>query len=231
MKNSIKLSIAMATFNEEKAVGVVLKEVKKFASDYDSEIVIVDSSTDKTPEIAESIGAKVYKQEQQGHGIALREAISKTSGDIILTADCDGTESLDVIPDLINLINDGYDIISCCRMNKYLKDSMPPINKFGNWMFALIVRIFFGIKTRDVTTGMFCMKRKVFDSIRWENNHTFPSEVIIKTNLNGFKYKEYNIRYKKRLGDSKLNKWRSGKAYIKCFLKYKFNINFNSKYL
>lgn len=227
----MKISIAMATYNEEQAIRPVLEDIKKYTSDYDTEIVIVDSSTDKTPEIAEKLGVKVFRQAPSGHGIALREAMSNTTGDIIITADCDGTEPFDVIPELINYLKGGYDIISCCRMNKFLGNNMPLINKFGNWCFALIVRMFFKINVHDVTTGMFAMKRKVFDSIKWENNHTFPSEVIIKSNQNGFKFMEYNIKYKKRLGNTKLHKWRSGKAYIKCFLKYKFNINFDAKYL
>ncbi len=227
----MKLSIAMATFNEEDAIRPVLEEVKKYTKDYDTEIVIVDSSTDKTPEIAKEFGAKVLTQPQSGHGIALREAMANTKGDFIITADCDGTEPFDIVPELLDLLNNGYDIISCCRINEYIGKNMPPINKFGNRMFALIVRMFFRINVHDVTTGMFAMKRKVFESINWENNHTFPSEVIIKTNQNGFRFKEYNIKYRDRLGDSKLHKWRSGMAYIKCFLKFKFNFNFDSKYL
>jgi glycosyltransferase involved in cell wall biosynthesis len=227
----MKLSIAMATYDEEAAIKPVLEEIKKYTSGYETEIVIVDSSSDRTPEIAKEFGAKIIKQKQSGHGVALREAMANTTGDIIITGDCDGTESFDIISELIDLINNGYDIVSCCRINKYLGSNMPPINKFGNRMFALIVRMFFKIDVHDVTTGMFAMKKQVFNSIKWENNHTFPSEVIIKTNQNGFKFKEYNIKYKRRLGDSKLHKWRSGKAYIKCFLKYKFNMNFDSKYL
>lgn len=227
----MKLSIAMATFDEEEAIRPVLEEVKEFTKDFDTEIVIVDSSTDKTPEIAKEFGARVIKQPQSGHGVALREAIANTSGDIVITFDCDGTEPLDIIPELVGLLNNGYDIVSCCRINQYLGNNMPPINRFGNRMFALIVRMFFKINVHDVTTGMFAMKKEVFNSIKWENNHTFPSEVIIKSNQNGFKFKEYNIKYKLRLGDSKLHKWRSGMAYIKCFLKFKFNINFDSKYL
>jgi len=227
----MKLSIAMATYDEEAAIRSVLEEIEKYTSGYDTEIVIVDSSTDSTPEIAKEFGVKIIKQKQSGHGVALREALANTTGDIIVTADCDGSESFDIISELIDLLNNGYDIVSCCRINKYLGSNMPPINKFGNRMFALIVRVFFKINVHDVTTGMFAMKRKVFDSIKWENNDTFPSEVIIKANQNGFKFKEYNIKYRNRLGDSKLNKWKSGKAYIRCFLKYKFNMNFDSKYL
>lgn len=221
----------MATSNEEAAAKSVLEDIKKYTAGYDTEIVVVDSSSDRTPEILKEFGAEVIRQKPSGHGIALREAMANTKGDIIITADCDATEPLDIIPELVELLNNGYDIITCCRMNKYLKDNMPPVNKFGNWCFALIVRMFFKINVHDVTTGMFAMKREVFDSIKWENNHTFPSEVIIKSNQNGFKFKEYNIKYRKRLGDSKLNKWKSGKAYIKVFFKYKFNINFDSKYL
>ncbi|MBL7147221.1 MAG: glycosyltransferase family 2 protein [Nanoarchaeota archaeon] len=228
MNNRIKISVVMPSYNEEKAIKKMVEDIKENTKDFETEIIIVDSSTDKTAEIARQMGVKVISQEPQGHGIALRTAINAAKNDIIVTTDCDYTYPMYYIPKLVKLIlNEDYDLISCNRLNKKLNEEMPFVNKMGNNLFASLVRWFYKIKVNDVSTGMFCMKRKVNESIKWENNYSFPCEMIIKTNLAGFKYKEIDISYKVRLGDVTLNKWKSGKAYLKCIFNYKFNLKIN----
>lgn len=226
------ISIVMPSFNEEEAIGPMIESIKKHTQDFETEIVVVDSSKDQTPDIARNMGAKVVTQEPKGHGIALRSAINEAKNDIIITTDCDNTYPMEDIPKLINLItNNGYDIISCNRLNKKLGKEMPFSNKLANKFFALLVRCLYGLKIHDVTTGMFCMKRAVNEKIKWETNYSFPCEIIIRSNIAGFKHKEIDIAYKLRLGEITLNKWRSGKAYLKCIFKYKLGLNIDSSQL
>lgn len=223
MSDKISLSVVMSTFNEEGAIAKVVSDIRKNSADYLTEILIVDSSKDRTPRIAGELGVKVIEQERKGHGIALRTAIKNAGGDIIITADCDNTYPMEKIPELVKLITEeGYDIISCNRLTKELKGEMPFSNKLANQFFAAIVRFLYGIPTHDVTTGMFAMKKEVARGIEWETNYSFPSEIIIRSNQAGFRYTEIPIPYRIRVGLVTLNKWRSGKAYLKCFLKYKF---------
>lgn len=64
MKNRLPLSVVLISFNEEENIGRTLEAVKDTAS----EIIVVDSdSTDSTAEIAESYGAKVFKEDWKGH--------------------------------------------------------------------------------------------------------------------------------------------------------------------
>jgi glycosyltransferase involved in cell wall biosynthesis len=232
MNKKIKLSVVMASLNEEKAIGEMIESIKNNTKNYETEIVVVDSGKDKTAEIAESMGARVIRQKPQGHGIALKTAINEGKNDIIITTDCDNTYPMDYIPKLVDLVcNKGYDLISCNRLTRRLRKEMPLTNKLGNKLFAFLVRLFYGIKVHDVSTGMFCMKRKVNESIKWENNHSFPCEIVIRTNLAGFKYKEIDIPYRIRIGEVTLRKWRSGKAYLKCIFNYRFNLKINPKEL
>ncbi len=226
-EEKIRLSVVMPTFNEEEALPVVVEDIRKYTTDYDTEILIVDSSKDNTPQIAKELGVEVITQPPQGHGIALRTAITSASGDYIITADCDNTYPMDRIPDFVNLmVNDGFEVISGNRLGtKEVRKAMPFANLWANRTFAWIVRTLYGIPTHDVTTGMFGLTHKAAHAIEWETNYSFPAEIIIRTNLAGFKYKEVPISYKLRLGEVTLNRWRSGKAYMRCFLKYKFNLN------
>ncbi len=231
MNNKIKLTVAMPSFNEEKVITKMIEEIRRHTENYDTEIVLVDSSKDRTADIAEEMGARVIRQKPQGHGIALRTAINAAKGDIIITADCDNTYPMEYIPRLLELIAQGNDIISGNRFSKNLKEEMPFFNKMANRSFAFLVRLLYKVNVHDVSTGMFCMKREVNEKIVWENNYSFPCEVIIRSNLEGFKHKEIEIPYRMRIGEVTLHKWRSGKAYLRCIFKYRFNLKIDPKLL
>jgi len=226
----MKLSVVMATLNEEGAIGNVINDIRENAKDHDLEIVVVDSSSDKTPEIAKSLGAKVITQPKSGHGLALRAAILAASGDVIITTDCDNTYPMEYIPKFLDLIRGGYDIVSGNRMNRMNK-AMPLSNRMANFGFALIVKLLYGIPTSDVSTGMFAIKKEAAHAVKWETNYSFPAELIIRSKLAGFKYEQIDIPYRERIGEVTLNKWRSGKAYLRCFINYRFNLKMEPKYL
>ena len=82
-----KLSVVLATFNEEKNIGECLKSCKDIAS----EIIVVDEySTDKTREVAEGYGAKVFLEKHHPiFHITKQKAIEKATGDWILQLDAD----------------------------------------------------------------------------------------------------------------------------------------------
>ena len=82
----LPLSVALITYNEEDIIGMTLESVKDIAS----EIVVVDShSTDRTREIAESHGARVYIEEWRGYGEQKNSALRKCTQDWILFLDAD----------------------------------------------------------------------------------------------------------------------------------------------
>jgi len=206
--------------NESQSIVRMIEEIRKY-SPSDTEIILVDSSQDETPKLAQQMGAKVIIQEPQGHGMALKKGLNEASGDIVITSDCDLTYPLDEIPEFIKLIDGGYDLVSGCRMTRDLKKEMPWSNKLANTFFAFVVRILYGIKTHDVTTGMFAMK-KDYAHTMWQGNRSLPAEIIIRSHLMQKKYLEQPISYKIRIGETTLQKWRSGKAYLRCFFYWKF---------
>lgn len=85
--NNIKLSVALATYNEEKCIKDCLNSIKDIAE----EIVVVDgSSVDKTVEIAKSFGAKVIITENKPvFHINKQLAIDECKGEWILLLDAD----------------------------------------------------------------------------------------------------------------------------------------------
>jgi glycosyltransferase involved in cell wall biosynthesis len=101
----VTLSVVIITYNEEANIGRTLESVKPLVSDGKGEIMIVDSgSTDRTVEIAKSYGAKVFIEEWKGYAAQKNSAISKASGDWILSLDADeeiDSEMADIIGNLL----------------------------------------------------------------------------------------------------------------------------------
>ena len=220
----MKISVVMATMNEERAIPKVIGDILKYGAPWSPEIVVVDSSGDRTPKIAGDLGARVILQRPQGHGVALREGMLAAEGEVVITTDCDETYPMEYIPRFMELIeNQGYDAVSGNRMHRE-NHSMPLANKVANRSFAALVRFLYRIPTHDVTTGMQAFKRHVVHSIAWKTNYSFTAELIIKTVQSGYRWREINIPYRERIGEVTLNRFRSGRAYIRFIVGHRFGI-------
>ena len=84
------LSVVIITHNEEANIGRTLMSVQPLVSDGKGEIIIVDSgSTDRTVEIAELFGARVFVEQWKGYAAQKNSAIAKATADWILSLDAD----------------------------------------------------------------------------------------------------------------------------------------------
>jgi glycosyltransferase involved in cell wall biosynthesis len=213
------VSVVMGARNEEEAIGKVIMDIQR-ATNNQAEIVVVDGSSDRTPEIAEKLGATVIRQAPQGYGIAVKAALLSASRDIIITVDCDDTYPAEQIPEFVKLIREGYDVVSGSRL---LKDTehMTALNKLGNKFFALVTSLLYGIKISDVTTGMRAYRREIIHSITWTENVGLSAELLFRPALKGYKIVEIPIEYRPRLGNTKLNPFTGGLGIFKSILKYR----------
>jgi glycosyltransferase involved in cell wall biosynthesis len=86
----VTLSVVIITYNEEANIGRTLQSVMPLVRDGKGEIIVVDSgSTDRTVEIAKSLGAKVFVEDWKGYATQKNSAIAKATGDWILSLDAD----------------------------------------------------------------------------------------------------------------------------------------------
>ncbi|HSA92685.1 MAG TPA: glycosyltransferase family 2 protein [Terriglobales bacterium] len=90
----MKLSVVLITCNEEANIRPTLESVRPLVADGVGEIIVLDSgSTDRTREIAESLGATVFLEPWKGYAAQKNSAIEKAAGDWVLSLDAD--ESLE----------------------------------------------------------------------------------------------------------------------------------------
>ena len=210
------VSVVMGTYNEEAAIGTVLEDIKR-VTDGKAEVVCVDGSSDETPEIARERGATVVEQEPQGYGVAVREAILTPDRPVVVTTDCDDTYPMEALPEFLEAINDGADVVSGDRLY-HGATAMPAFNRLGNHAFALLASVLMGERVHDTTTGMRAYRREVVESIEWTENTGLSAELLIRPLMRGYDVHERPIAYAERLGETKLDPIEGGAAIATSIL-------------
>ncbi|MDF9744444.1 dolichyl-phosphate hexose transferase [Natrinema salsiterrestre] len=211
------ISVVMGTYNEEEAIGKVLSDIED-VTDGKAEVVCVDGSSDRTPEIAREHGATVIEQEPQGYGVAVRAAILEPDRPIVVTTDCDDTYPMEQLPEFLALINDGHDVVSGDRLY-HGADAMPGFNRFGNQVFAAAASVLMGTRVHDTTTGMRAYRRDVVESIEWTENTGLSAELLIRPLMRGYDVREHPIEYRERAGQTKLDPLQGGLEIARSIVK------------
>jgi glycosyltransferase involved in cell wall biosynthesis len=205
------ISVAMISMNEEKAVAGVIADIRTGLRGRDHEIVIVDSSRDATAEIAERLGARVIRQfPPQGYGRAMARVLKESRGEVVVTMDCDGTYPAGQIVSIADMVLSGEcDLVNASRLERW-PAAMPWANYFANWLFALTARIFVGIKSTDLHSGMRAYSRKLIENVEVDpNGPALPVDLLLKPALMGFRIREVFIPYGERIGVTTLHRWTS----------------------
>ena len=204
----MKLTVSMITLDEEGAVAKVVEDIRRVVPD--AEIFLVDSSRDRTAEIAQELGCRVFKQfPPKGYGPAMDRAVRDASGDVVVTLDCDDTYPVEMIPQLVKMIEGGFDLVNATRLAKRPK-AMPFSNYIANRVFAWTARLLHGIRTTDVHSGMRAYRKSMIDAVGWDpNGPALPVDMLIIPHRRGYRVAEIPIEYRERIGASTLQRFKS----------------------
>jgi len=205
----MKLTVSMITMNEEKAVGKVVDDIRRVVPD--AEILLIDSSKDRTAEIAAEKGCRVIKQfPPKGYGPAMDRAVREAAGDVVVTLDCDDTYPGEVIPQIAGMVASGqWDLVNTTRVHKR-PAAMPLANFVANRLFALAARALHGVHTTDVHSGMRAYRKSMIDQVRWTaQGPALPVDMLVIPHRMGFRVTDVPIDYRERIGQTTLHRWDS----------------------
>ena len=212
----------MITMNEAAAVAVVIEQIKIAVPE--AEILIVDSSKDRTAEIAESLGARVIKQfPPRGYGRAMELALRSAAGKVVVTLDCDNTYPAEMIPDLAGRILDGtQDVIDASRLERK-PQSMPWINYLANAGFAVMASVLFGRRMTDLHSGMRAYRKSMIDDLKFDaSGPALPVDLLLIPIKLGYKVNSVFIAYRDRIGESTMSPLPSAWWTLKRILRTRF---------
>ena len=205
---SFKISVVIPCLNEEKGIAETIKKIPPFVD----EVVVADNgSTDRSVEVAKAAGAKVIVEKRRGYGYALKAGINAAGGDIIITADADATYPVGESQKAVEyLLGNNLDFVSCNRLPLINKESMGTTNVLGTRVLNLVVLVLFGIRLKDILSGMWVFKKSCYKKlILVSNDWNFSEEIKIEA-AQKCHFGEYHIAHYARVGETKLLKWRVG---------------------
>ena len=193
-----KVSVVIPSLNEGKVIGDTVKRVFEAFEKYqlDGECIVMDSSTDETPEIAARLGAKVYKVPKKGLGFAYIESLKHIGGDYIVMGDADGTYDFMEMGPFIDKLEAGCDFVMGTRLKgKIHKGAMPWSHRYiGTPTLTRIINIFFKTKISDCNSGLRALTREAFKRMKLESyGWAYASEMVIKSALCNMKMAEIPI--------------------------------------
>ncbi len=220
----MKVSVIFPTLNEEKTISACIEAAQKVLSyQYEYEIIVCDSSTDRTATIAEECGATVIFCERRGYGNAYHEGVKASQGDILVMADADGTYNIREIPQFLDILASGKaDLVIGNRFAKMEKGAMSWHKKVGNIFLTAVLNMLFGTRITDTHCGMRAVTRKAYEKMGLNcEGMEYASEMLVKAQQCNLRMKEVPITYGKRRGSpSKLSAVKDGWrhfAFLVCY--------------
>ncbi|HLO44053.1 MAG TPA: glycosyltransferase family 2 protein [Leadbetterella sp.] len=204
-----KIRVIIPAYNEQESIGKVIAEIPEIVSEV---IVVSNNSSDKTEMVAKNAGATVLKEDQKGYGYACllgMNHIAKTAPDTDIVVFLDGDYS-DYPEELLLLIKpiieDKVDMVIGARVaHLRLPNSMTPQQVFGNWLATFLMKIFFGAKFTDLGPFRAIKYQKLLDLNMEDKTYGWTVEMQLKALKQNLSYVEVPVRYRKRIGVSKVS--------------------------
>ncbi len=214
------ISIILPAMNEEKTIGNCIERIREGLSrcDLTAEIVVSDSSSDRTPEIALSMGARVVHPKNRGYGNAYLEGFRQSKGSIIVIGDSDGTYDFSELPRLVAPLFQGADMVVGSRFRGTIgKGSMPALHYYiGNPLLTKILNLAFKTNYSDTHSGFRAITRSAWESLNLRSTGMeFASEMLVMASIRGLRVDEVPISYHPRIAPSKLHSFADGWRHLR----------------
>lgn len=204
----LSLTVGMLTMDEEPSVARMIEQIRKYAPA--ARILCVDSSQrDRTPQIAERLGARVLRQlPPRGHGPAMELLMYEAAreSDALVYLDCDFTYPPEDIPKLVRILESGADVVNAARIRSR-PESMPLANYLANKTFAWCAQAMNGAKVSDLHSGMRGYRASLIRSFAFDGSgDALPIDTLLWPLRSGYRVVEIPMQYQERVGISKLRR-------------------------
>jgi glycosyltransferase involved in cell wall biosynthesis len=201
--------VIIPAYNEENAIANVINEIP----DYVSEIIVIsNNSTDKTIEVATNAGATVLSENRKGYGYACLKGMEYIANrdkkpEIIVFLDGDYSDFPEELTQLVEpIITQNVDFVIGARVSDLReKESMTPQQVFGNWLATFLMKIFFKSKFTDLGPFRAIKYDQLLKLEMEDKTYGWTVEMQLKVLKQNMTYVEIPVRYKNRIGVSKVS--------------------------
>ena len=203
----MRVSVIIPVLNEERGLARVLDDLPREGI---GEVLVVDNgSTDRTAEIARERGAIVVNEPRRGYGRACLAGIERARErppDIVVFLDGDYSDHPEELPALVEPIARAEaDLVIGSRVRgERAAGALLPQALVGNWIATRLIRLLYGFRFTDLGP---------FRAISWralealgmkDEDFGWTAEMQVKALRRGFRVVEVPVRYRPRVGTSKI---------------------------
>jgi len=209
---TLKINVIIPAYNEEQSIGNVLKDIpQELVADV---IVCNNASIDNTKAVALQHGATVVDQPQKGYGSAclkgieyIRSKPQEQQPDIVVFLDGDYSDHPEEMPQLIQPILEGrMDMVIGSRsVGNMEKGAMMPQQIFGNWLATTLIKFFYNYEFTDLGPFRAITWKKLLEIDMQDQDFGWTVEMQVKAAKYGLKCTEVPVKYRKRIGVSKVS--------------------------
>lgn len=203
------IKVIIPAYNEEKAIANVIGEIPSFVSEV---IVISNNSTDNTVLVATNAGATVLTENRMGYGYACLKGLEYISNqpikpDIVVFLDGDYSDYPEELIKLTTpIIENNIDFVIGARVkNLREKHAMTPQQIFGNWLATTLMKLFFKATYTDLGPFRAIKYSKLVALNMEDKTYGWTVEMQLKVLKQKMSYLEIPVRYKNRIGVSKVS--------------------------
>jgi glycosyltransferase involved in cell wall biosynthesis len=202
----MRVAVIIPALDEERGIGQVLAEIPR---DVVSDIIVVDNgSTDNTVAVATGAGARVVGEPRRGYGSAcLRGMAELRDPDIVVFLDGDHSDYPEELPSLVQPIAaDGADLVIGSRaLGEREAGSLTPQQVFGNRIACLLLRLLYRHRFTDLGPFRAIRHSSLVELGMSDPDFGWTIEMQIKAVRHGLRVVEVPVRYRPRIGKSKIS--------------------------
>ncbi len=203
------IHVIIPAYNEQDSIGHVIKEIPDIVSEI---IVVSNNSTDNTEDVAKNAGATVVKEPRKGYGYACLRGMAyiadkNVQPDIIVFLDGDYSDYPEELSKIVApIIQQDIDMVIGSRVKRLREaGSMTFPQIFGNWLATSLMKLFFGAKFTDLGPFRAIKYNTLLALGMTDKTYGWTVEMQLKILKNRYRYTEVPVRYKKRIGVSKVS--------------------------
>ena len=203
------IKVIIPAYNEADSIAAVIKEIPNSVSEI---IVVNNNSSDNTLKNAENAGATLLTENRTGYGYACLKGmqyIAEQSNPphIIVFIDGDYSDYPEELTKIVEpILQDDKDFVIGARVKRLREGgSMTPQQIFGNWLATFLMKLLFGATYTDLGPFRAIKYDKLLELQMEDKTYGWTVEMQLKALKKKLSYTEVPVRYKKRIGISKVS--------------------------
>ena len=222
----LELTVLMPCLNERDSIFDCVAEARQAIDEagIEGEVLVVDNgSSDGSPELARSAGARVVLEPVKGYGHTYLRGFKEAAGRYVVIGDSDGTYDFTLVPDFLERLRQGYDFVNGSRLKGDIDDGAFSFahRYVGVPFLTWALNRFSGSKFSDAHCGMRGFSREAIDKMGLRTGGMeLASEIILQAARADLKVAELPVPYRARAGESKLRTFADGWRHLRFMLLY-----------